>query len=185
VQFWVVTRWKLSGKGRGRKLYVRATVYCEKLPDGKLKWMVLVTDLKREQGRRLWQRYHGRSGAIEEYNDQSERGYHLEVMRTGNFAGLQVLHSLIGLCWDLTQWAAERLQLPPVLGPQVEPSGWVPAGRMDLAELQRRAGHSGLRLYRAAVGALLEVEDTAETPESAAWRRWLQQPIQLRLRLTG
>jgi hypothetical protein len=37
-------------------------------------------------------------------------------------------------------------------------------------------------LYRQDAGALREVEDTAETPERAAWRRWRQQPIQLRRR---
>ncbi|HTU22571.1 MAG TPA: hypothetical protein VMG10_31320 [Gemmataceae bacterium] len=34
-------------------------------------------------------------------------------------------------------------------------------------------------------GAVLEVQDTVNTAESAAWCSWLKQPIQLRLRLTG
>jgi hypothetical protein len=185
IQFWVLRRWLLSGKGQGRKLVTRATVYRERRPDGKREWTVLVSDLKREKGRRLWQRYHERGGTIEEYNDQSERGYHLEVMRTGNFEGLNALHSLIGLCWNLTQWALEGLRLPPLQAPAADPAGWQPATARDLAGLQQRAAHSGLRLDRAGPGAVLEVEDTAETAESAAWCQWLQQPIQLRLRLTG
>jgi Transposase DDE domain group 1 len=185
VQFWVVRRWKLSGKGRGRRLYTRATVYRDRSRDARHEWTALVTDLKREKGARLWRRYHGRGGAIEEYNDQSERAYHLEVLRTRHFDGLNALHSLIGLCWNLTRWAQEGLRLPPVQAPAAAPAQWVAAGALDLAAVQRRAAHSGLRLYRQRPGATLEVEDTAGTAESAAWCRWLQQPIQLRLRLTG
>jgi hypothetical protein len=185
VQFWVVRRWQLSGKGRGRRLYTRATVYRDHSRDARHEWTVLVSDLKREKGPRLWRRYHERGGTIEEYNDPSERAYHLEVLRTGHFDGSNALHSLIGLCWDLTQWALESLRLPSLQAPAAEPARWVPAGRLDVAEVQRRAAHSGLRLYREQPGAILKVEDTAGTAESAAWRRWLQQPIQLRLRLTG
>jgi Transposase DDE domain group 1 len=185
VQFWVVPRWRLCGRGRGRKLDVRATVYHEQRPDGKREWTVLITDLKREKGRRLWRRYHERGGTIEEYNDQTERAYHLEVMRSNCFAGLQVVQSLVGLAWNLTQWATAGWRLPPVQAPQAAPERWEAVWGMDLTELQRRAAQSGLRLYRAAPGAVLEVEDTADTPESAAWRRWLQQPIQLRLRWAG
>jgi hypothetical protein len=185
VQFWVLPRWSLQGKGKSRRVITRATVYCDHRPEGVKEWSVLVTDLKREKGRRLWRRYHERGGTIEEYNDQAERAYHLEVMRTGNFAGLSALHSLIGLCWNLTRWATETLRLPPLLAPAAPPSSWKVVARMDLSEVLQRAGHSGLRLYRASAGAVLEVEDTAETPESVAWRHWLEQPIQLRLRLTG
>jgi hypothetical protein len=184
VQFWVVPRWQLTGRGR-TKLYTRATVYHEPRPDGKHEWLVLLTDLKREKGRRLWQRYHERGGTIEEYNDQSERAYHLEVVRTGHFEGLQALHSLIGLCWNLTQWALEELRLPPVQSPASSLESWLAAVQLDLAAVQARAAHSGLRLERVNSGAVLEVQDTANTAESAAWCRWLKQPIQLRLRLTG
>lgn len=185
VQFWVLRRWQLSGKGKSRKVSTRATVYCDYQPGGTKEWSVLVSDLKREKGRRLWQCYHERSGTIEEYNDQAERAYHLEVMRTGNFAGLNALHGLIGLCWNLTRWAAEALRLPPLQAPQAKPVAWELATAMDLGELLQRAACSGLRLYRAGPGAVLEVEDTAGTAESIAWRHWLEQPIQLRLRLTG
>lgn len=185
VQFWVLPRWQLSGRGKHNRLFTRATVYHEQRPDGKREWQVLLTDLKREKGRRLWQRYHERGGTIEEYNDQSERAYHLEVVRTGHFDGLNALHGLIGLCWDLTQWALEGLRLPPVQAPAAAPVSWVAAVQSDLAAVQQRAGNSGLRLYRSGPGAILEVEDTAHTAESVAWGQWLQQPIQLRLRLAG
>lgn len=184
VQFWVLPRWQLTGKGR-RKLYSRVTVYRERRPDGQKEWQVLVTDLKREKGRRLWRHYHARGGTIEEYNDQSERAYHLEVMRTGHFEGLKALHSLIGLCWNLTQWTLEGLQLPPVQSPAASPESWLAAVQLDLSAVQARAAYSGLRLDRVGVGAVLEVQDTVNTAESAAWWRWLKQPIQLRLRLTG
>ena len=185
VQFWIVRRWQLCGKGKSRKLSTQATVYCEHLPAGKKEWSVLVSDRKRDKGRRLWRAYHERGGTIEEYNDQAERAYHLEIMRTISFAGLNALHSLIGLCWNLTHWAGEHLALPPLQAPQAERARWQPAAAMDLAEVMARAAQSGLRLYRARAGAVLEVEDTAGTPESSAWRWWLQEPIQLLLPLTG
>jgi len=185
VQYWIVRRWHLSGKGKSRQLDTHATVYCEYLATGQREWSVLVSDLKREKGRRLWREYRGRGGTIEEYNDQAERAYHLEIIRTGCFAGLQALHSLIGLCWDLTRWALEPLRLPPLQAPQAERARWQPAAAMDLSEVVTRAAQSGLRLYRAQAGATLEVEDTAGTPESRAWRSWLQEPMQLLLPLTG
>ncbi len=185
VQYWVVQRWQLSGKGKSRKLSTHATVYREQTPTGKKEWSVLVSDLKREKGRRLWQDYRQRGGTIEEYNDQAERAYHLEIMRTSTFAGLNALHHLIGLCWNLTRWAAEQLALPPLQAPQAERARWQPASAMDLSAVMARAAHSGLRLYRARAGAVLEVEDTAGTAESYAWRCWLQEPIQLLLPLTG
>ncbi|MBV8068517.1 MAG: transposase [Acidobacteriaceae bacterium] len=185
VQFWVVPRWLLSGKGRSRKVVVRATVYCRYEANGKREWTVLVSDLKREKGVRLWQRYHERGGTIEEYNDQAERAYHLEVIRTSCFAGLNALHGLIAVCWNLTQWALEGLKLPPKQSPQAEPAKWQEALKNDLEGLQERAAHSGLRLDRSKRGAVLEVQDTAQSVESAIWYRWLQQPIQLRLPLTG
>jgi hypothetical protein len=185
VQFWVVRRWQLSGKGKSRKVWTRATVSCAHQPDGAKEWSVLVSDLKREKGRRLWQRYHERSGTIEEYNDQAERAYHLEIMRTRHFAGLTALHSLIGLCWNLTRWALAELRLPPLPAPQAVPARWQAVEGMDLSEVLARGAHSGLRLYRGGAGAVLEVADTAGTAESHAWRCWLQEPIQLRLPLTG
>jgi hypothetical protein len=106
-------------------------------------------------------------------------------MGSGNFAGLNAVHSLIGLCWNLTCWATEQLALPPVQAPHAERGRWQPAAALDLSAVVARAAHSGLRLYRAQAGAPLEVEDTAGTPESRAWRCWLQEPIQLLLPSTG
>src|SRR5262249_13537326 len=117
--------------------------------------------------------------------DQAERAYHLEIMRTSNFAGLNAVHSLISLCWNLTQWATEQLALPPLQAPQAERSRWQPASALDRSEVLARAARSGLRLYRVQAGAVLEDEDTAGTAESSAWRCWLQEPIQLLLPLTG
>jgi hypothetical protein len=185
VQFWALRRWRLSGKGRGRRLLTCASVYREQRADGSERWSVLVSDQKGQHGRRRWEHYHGRGGAIEEYNDQAERAYHLEVVRTGNFAGLNALHSLMGLCWNLTQWVREGLRLPPLQAPTAAPEAWVAAAGLDVTEVQRRAAHSGLRLERENSQAVLEIEDTVGSAESSAWRQWLQQPIQLRLRWTG
>jgi hypothetical protein len=185
LQFWRVRCWRVRGKKPRCEVRPRATVYRERRSDGKEVWFVLLTDLKRKSGPELWREYHQRGGTIEEYNDQSERAYHLEIMRTGNYAGLQAVQSLVGLCWNLTVWATETLRLPPGPEPHTEVGSWVAATRWDLAQLMRRASHSGLRLDRGSRTGPLEVEDTAETAESQAWLRWLQQPIQLRLRLTG
>lgn len=185
LQFWRVGRWRLQGKGDRGTVWTQVAAYCEHLPDGKEAWTILLTDRKCWSGRRLWQEYHQRSGTIEEYNDQSERAYHLEVMRTGNFAGLQAVQTLVGLCWNLTRWATEELTLPPVLAPAAERASWVPAAAMDMSQLMQRAQHSGLRLDRPTSEGPLEVEDTAGTPESQVWLRFLQQPIQQRLRLAG
>src|SRR6202022_2210856 len=185
LRFWRVPRWRLKAKGKRKAVYPRATVYWQQRPDGEEAWTVLLTDLKRLSAPRLWKEYCQRGGTIEEYNDQSERAYHLDVMRTGNFAGLQALQSLVGLCWNLTQWATEALNLPPVLTPTADRAAWVAAATLDLRQLVQRAQHSGLRLYRPSGEGPLEVEDTAHTAESQAWLRFLQQPIQQRLRLAG
>jgi Transposase DDE domain len=185
VRFWVLPRWRLTGKGGRRPVRTRATVYRAVRGDGLERWSALVTDLKRARGPGLWRRYHERGGTIEEYNDQAERAYHLGVVRTGNFAGLQALHALVGLCWDLTRWATEDLRLPPLQAPAAPAGRWQEAARLDLSAVQGRAACSGLRLYRRGPGAVLEVEDTAQTAESAAWLAWLRQPVQLLLLLSG
>src|SRR5262245_41171046 len=104
-------------------------------------------------------------------------------MRSSNLAGLNVMHSLIALCWDLTQWVVEHLALPPLSAPQAERSRWQSATTMDLSEIMAQAAPSGLRMYRAQAGAVLEVEDTVGTAESSAWRGWLHEPIPLLLPL--
>jgi hypothetical protein len=73
VQYGIVRRWRLSGKGKSRKLSTHATVYCAYLPTGKQERSVLGSDLKRQQGRRLGLAYRQRGGTIEEDNDQAER----------------------------------------------------------------------------------------------------------------
>jgi hypothetical protein len=185
LQYWRVRRWRLTSKGGRGEARPRATVYREALPDGQEFWFVLLTDLSSGSAPRLWAEYCQRGGTIEEYNDQSERAYHLEVMRTSSFAGLNAIQCLVGLCWNLTRWATEELTLPPPLAPAADPAAWVLATTLDLTQLMQRAQHSGLRLYRPNANGLLEVEDTAATVESQAWLRFLRQPVQLRLRLTG
>jgi hypothetical protein len=188
IQYWRLPRCRLVGKGARGAVSTHATVYRECRRAGarvKEAWIVLVTDLPRPGGRQLWRDYNQRGGTIEEYNDQSERGYHLEVMRTGNFAGLSAVQSLVGLCWNLTRWASAGLRLPPPLDPAADRAGWVAAARLDLSQLLERAGHSGLRLHRPTAAGPLEVEDTVGSPESRAWLAWLDQPIQQHLRFAG
>ena len=185
VQCWQVGRWQLRDRNRKRLVRPYATVYCSQPPKGKEAWTVLLSDQKPPAAQRLWHEYHERGGTIEEYNDQSERAYHLEIMRTGNFAGLNALQALVGLCWNLTRWSTEELTLPPVQAPQADSASWVPASAMDMSQLIQRAQHSGLRLYRPTPTGRLEVENTAATPESETWLHLLQQPIQQRLRLAG
>ncbi len=184
IEYWVLRRWEISGRGCQPKLRTRATVYCNHSSASGRRWLVLLTDLKRETGARAWSHYHERSGTIEEYNDQSERAYHLDVMRTAQLEGLKAVHSLVGLCWNLTRWATCELLLPPVLSPRADLSAWMPAPQLDMSHLLARASQSGLRLERTENG-MLEVEDVARTTESAAWLHWLRQPVQRRLRLAG
>jgi Transposase DDE domain len=184
-QFWRVRRLTLRAKRKRGEVRPRATLYCERNADGEESWTVLLTDLKRMSAARMWQEYQQRNGTIEEYNDQSERAYHLDVMRTGNFAGLNALQCLVGLCWNLTRWATEELRLPPVLAPNADPTVWIAAAGIDMDQLMQRARHSGLRLYRESPCSTLEVENSAASAESEAWLRFLQQPVQRRLRLAG
>jgi hypothetical protein len=184
IEFWVLPHWRLEDrKHQAFQTYV--TVYHDPSPHAPRAWLVLLSDLSEATGAVAWQRYHERGGTIEEYHDQSERAYHLEVMRTGNLHGLAVVQALVGLCWNLTRWATEPLKLPPTLAPTAEPDRWVLAARLDMSYLLVRASLSGLRLYRRAPNAPLEVHDSAGTPESRAWLSWLQQPIQQRLKLAG
>ena len=104
------------------------------------------------------------------------------LQRSTSFFGL---FALVGLCWNLLQWGGEELPLPPTEAPQAERSRWRPASAFNLRHWMDRASHSGLRLYRPTPHDPLEIEDTANTAESAAWQAWLQQPLQRRLRLAG
>jgi hypothetical protein len=183
VECWDRPAWQLTN-GR-RVVQTRAVVYREVFPSGHESWRVLLTDLPEPGPEELWTEYHQRGGTIEEYNDQSERAYHLQVLRTGGLSGLSAFHALVALCWNLTEWACENLQLPPSPAPGADRERWTAARALDRSQLLWRASHCGLNLFRAGPHAILEVEDTAHTPESCGWRRWLRQLLQQRISLAG
>jgi hypothetical protein len=186
VEYWDVPEWTISGRRpKQGVVQTRAILYRDRKEGKEDYWTMLLTDMTRETPQELWAQYHQRSGTIEEYNDQSERAYHLEILRTGHYDGLNALHALLALCWNLSVWATEDLELPPSEAPHAERSRWVRASTLDRSQLLLRAALSGLRLYRASPSACLEVDDTAFTPESKAWLRWLKQTIQRRLRLAS
>ena len=186
IEFWDAPEWTISGRRRKQGVVQTRAILFRDRKEGKDDyWTVLVTNLTQETPQELWAQYHQRSGTIEEYNDQSERAYHLEVLRTGSYDGLNALHALLALCWNLSVWATEDLELPPTDAPHAERSRWVKAATLDRSQFLQRAALSGLRLYRTSRTAYLEVEDTAFTPESKAWLRWLTQRIQQRLRLAS
>jgi hypothetical protein len=108
-------------------------------------WGLLVQTEK--TGCELRQCYRDRGGAIEEFFDQTETGYHLEIKRTASFAGLWIVHQLAALCWNLTTWGTEDLRLPPPYQPDAAPEDWVPAHAYSLPQLHHRASHSGVLLY--------------------------------------
>lgn len=182
LEYWDVPDWTIHGK-KERDVQPRTVVYREQRSTGESEWTVLLTNLLDLPATELWDRYHERSGMIEEYNDQSERSFHLEVKRTGHLAGLQALHALMCLCWNATEWVAEKLELPPSIAPQAERSRWTRATRLDRTSLLERGAFSGLRLFRRPGSKCLEVEDTVHSPESTAWMRWLGGGIQIRLHL--
>lgn len=184
IECWDLPQWTLCGRGNVN-VETRAVVYREIRADKTEFWMTLLAFDAEATPWELWSSYHQRGGTIEEYNDQSEDGFHLEIIRTSNLHGLTALHALVGLCWNLLQWGREELALPPSLAPHAETSRWAPASHFNLRHWMDRASHSGLRLYRRTPRDPLEIEDTAATPESTAWQAWLQQPIQRRLRLAG
>jgi len=186
IEYWDVPVWTISGRRPQQGVVqTRAVLFRDRKEGKEDYWTMLVTDLTQETPQELWAQYHQRSGTIEEYNDQSERAYHLEVLRTGRYDGLNALHALLALCWNLSVWVTEDLELPPTEAPHAERSRWVRASALDRSQLLLRAALSGLRLYRTSRTAPLEVEDTVFTPESKAWLKWLTQPVQFRLRLAG
>lgn len=184
VECWDLPNWTLNGRGNIR-VETRAVIYREIRADQTAHCMALLTDDAEAPPCQLWDSYHQRGGTIEEYNNQSEDAFHLEIIRTSNLHGLNALHALVGLCWNLLQWSGEKLTLPPTEAPQAERSRWRPASAFNLRHWMDRASHSGLRLHRVTPRDPLEIEDTAATAESAAWQAWLQQPLQRRLRLAG
>ena len=184
VECWDLPQWTLCG--RGKVCVETRAVICREIRADQTEYcMTLLTNDTEAAPLQLWDSYHQRGGTIEEYNNQSEDGFHLEIIRTSNLHGLNALHALVGLCWNLQQWAGEELELPPTAAPQAERLRWRPASTFNLRHWMDRASHSGLRLYRVTPRDPLEIEDTATTAESAAWQAWLQQPLQRRLRLAG
>lgn len=184
IEYWDVAVWKIHGRRRNQgQVESRVVVYREILSDGKDFWTALLPKGVEGTPEQLWKLYHQRSGTIEEYNDQSERAFHLDVLRSGSYWGLNAFHALVALCWNLGNWATEELRLPPTIAPNAQPTRWVAALKIDRSQLLFRAAVSGLRLYRTQRSSLLEIEDSTQTRESKAWLDWLNQPHQRRLRL--
>ena len=179
---WTIPEWTIR-QSRTVEVRTRAVVYRE-VVEGKEFWLVLLTDLELT-AEALWRCYYERGGTIEEYYDQSERCFHLEVMRTGRRAGLDALHALMGVCWNLTQWSLEELELPPVSRPGASRGVWRRATDLDRSGVLQRASLCGLRLHRPPRSFQLEVEDTVGSAESQAWRKWLKGCIQIRLPLVA
>lgn len=183
VECWDVPGWQIRGRRREGPIETRAVLFKEPTAEGKEFSFVLLTDLDLTP-EELWTFYHQRGGTIEEYNDQSERAFHLEIIRSGSYDGLNALHALVGLCWNLTEWALEGLRLPDP-APQADRSKWVPASELDRSRLLQRASLCGLRLIRRPHSTQLEIADTLRTPESNTWLRWLGKLIQPHLPLAA
>lgn len=188
VEFWDVPAWTFKGRD-GRPVTTRAILYHEadRLQSEQDRWWVLVSDLPaaEESAASLWPCYHQRGGTIEEINDQTETGFHLDTLRTSHLAGLNALHALAGLCWNVIQWATTDLTLPPPLDPQADPQQWRAASSFSLPTLLTRASYSGVLLSQRGPNEPLEAESRPHNPESKAWLAWLNEPIQLRLSLAA
>jgi hypothetical protein len=124
VRCWDVPHWTLTNKdGPERTVVTRVVLFQdpgERDEPGRW-WGVAVS----AGGNAVdyWQLYRDRGGAIEEYFDQSLRSYHLETKRTSGLAGLEAVHLLAALCWNLLRWTLEDLQLPPAAAPGRAGSG--------------------------------------------------------------
>lgn len=161
VEFGDMPQWTFHGRGQ-LQVPTRAIVFRETRADHTEFWWVLLTDLREESAHELWTLYHQRGGTIEEYNDPSERAFHLRQLRTSHLPGLCVLQALVGLCWNLIHWETADLQLPEPSSKPPEPSA-LPAEQFpldpatrprrsassyDLQHLLERASHCGLLLKR-------------------------------------
>lgn len=184
---WDFPDWTLTNKdGPQRSVTTRVVLFANPPDDqGQIAWWAVAVS-SGGAAPEFWQMYRDRGGAIEEYFDQSFRAYHLEIKRTGGLAGLEALHLLAGLCWNLLRWALDDLHLPPTTAPTRDRTQWKPATTMDLRAVLERSRHCGLRFRKPPDpdGRLL-IEDTVSTPESAAWGAWLQRPVQRLLLLAG
>jgi hypothetical protein len=198
VEFWDLPTWTFRGRGK-LQVPTRAIVFHETRADQTDFWWVLLTDLSTESAEELWTLYHQRGGTIEEYNDQSERAFHLRQLRTSHLPGLCVMQALVGLCWNLIQWETADLQLPEALDNRSPPAAsneplitdsTTPANpprpkpQRDLQHLLERASHCGLSLSRHPQSSLA-VTDTIHTRESRAWLNWLKRAAQIQLLLSS
>jgi hypothetical protein len=186
VECWNLPCWTIHGRRRKQApVHSRVVLYRANEPKDGTFWMALLIQGVEGTPEELWTKYHDRGGTIEEYNDQSERAFHLEVMRTGSYAGLNVLHALMALCWNLDVWALEELKLPPTQSPGAACERWIPAVSFDRIQVVARSVRCGLLLYRDQARPPLEVEDTVNSVESHAWLNWLNAPIQKRLHMAA
>lgn len=183
---WDLPAWTLTNKdGPQRKVTTRVVLFADPPNDtGRRQcWAVAVGAARAAP--EFWQMYRDRGGAIEEYFDQSFRAYHLEIKRTSGLAGLEALHLLAGLCWNLLRWELAELHLPPATAPTRQRAAWVCADQLDLSAVLERSRYSGIRFRADPEGGGAIAEDTLGTPESAAWSQWLQRPVQRLLLLAG
>jgi hypothetical protein len=188
VEFWDQPAWTFEGRDR-QPVTTRAIVFREsdRQEPSRDRWWVLVTGLpaEHETPASLWECYHQRGGTIEELNDQSEAGFHLDILRTSHLAGLGALHALAGLCWNLILWATQDLKLPPPRSPLADNSRWIPAHTLSLPHLLARASHCGVLLTQPKPQEPLHAETIRHNPESRAWLTWLHEPIQHQFSLAG
>ena len=196
AEFWDMPQWTFRGRGK-LQVITRAIVFRETRADGTEFWWVLLTDLSDPSANDLWTLYHQRGGTIEEYNDQSERAFHLRQLRTSHLPGLCVMQVLVGWCWNLIQWETADLQLPDQKPTRAEPPPNNPEPPSldtnlrplktvahDLQHLLERASHCGLILSRHPETPL-EVTDAIHTRESTTWLNWLKRAAQIQLLLSS
>jgi hypothetical protein len=188
VRCWDVSDWKITNKdGRERSATTRVVLFQDPAGEsGCDRWWGVAVNANKP-ARELWQLYRDRGGAIEEYFDQSFRAYHLDVKRTSPREGLELVHLLAALCWNLLNWELSELSLPPARSPnQPDRIYWIRADRLDLEKVLERSRHSGIRFRRRTDdGGRVMAEDAIGTLESRAWSRWLNRPTQRLLRLAG
>lgn len=183
---WDFPAWTLTNKdGPERSVTTRVVLFADP-PDeeGHSTWWGIAVS---SQGAawEFWQMYRDRGGAIEEYFDQSFRAYHLEIKRTSGLAGLEAVHLLAGLCWNLLRWCLEDLRLPPATAPTRDRAWWARADQLDLTAVLERSRYSGIRFRTTPDSGGVTAEDTIGTLESAAWSQWLKRPVQRLLLLAG
>jgi hypothetical protein len=182
---WDVPAWTLTNKdGPQRSVTTRVVLFADPPDDqGHCQWWAVA--VSEGVAAEFWQMYRDRGGAIEEYFDQSFRAYHLEIKRTSGLTGLEAVHLLAGLCWNLLRWELAELQLPPATAPTRSREAWVRADELDLSAVLERSRYSGLRFRTDPDSGAVIAEDTLGTSESAAWSQWLKRPVQRLLLLAG